>query len=185
MECIVLRKKFLINKPFQYKIILVISLIVIFSINISGSLIYAFLTGMIDISSFIPIENDNIILPSIIISQIISIVFIIITGIFFTHTMAGPIYRFEKAIELVSEKDLTVEFKLRKNDEFKNLADLINNMVKKLNKELIAAEEKLNSLQDYAQKIDDYEKEELKELTHNMKKTIYELTKKINEFKLK
>ncbi|MGM0607481.1 MAG: hypothetical protein ACQESP_03575 [Candidatus Muiribacteriota bacterium] len=179
------RKKFLINKPFQYKLIFVFSLIVIFSTNITASLIYAFLSGAVDLSGILGITDGNFLLPSIIIAQIISIVLIIIIGVFLTHTMAGPIYRFEKAIELVSEKDLTVKFNLRKDDEFKNLADLINSMIKKLNSELIGMENKINSLENYANKIENSKEEELKKITENIKKTVYELTKGINEFKLR
>jgi len=160
-------------------------LISILSCNLTATIIYVFLTGTIDISGIIAVSEDNFILPSVFLALLFSLTIIFIAGIFISHRMAGPIYRFEKAIEDVSNKDLTGNFKLRKHDEFKKLADLINNMVRQLNFELIQAEKKLGSLKDYADNMDMSDADDIKKMTENMKKTIYELTKKINEFKLK
>ncbi|MFA5479856.1 MAG: methyl-accepting chemotaxis protein [Candidatus Muiribacteriota bacterium] len=179
------RRNYLVNKTFQFKLIFVLALIVIFSTNLTASLIYAFLGGHIDLTRIIGIPENNFLLPSIIIAQAISIIFIIILGMFLSHTMAGPIYRFEKAMRALSSKDFTGDFKLRQNDEFKNLAQLINNMVKKLNTELLDIEKNINELKKIAENIDNSEEIELKKTTEEMKKTIYELTRGINEFKLK
>ncbi len=179
------RKNFLINKPFQFKMIMIFALIIIFSSNLTAALIYAFLSGAIDLSNIISISSDNIILPSIFVAQAISILFILFLGIFITHTLAGPIYRFEKAIKMVSDKDLTVNFNLRKNDEFKHLANLINDMVKRLNSELLKMEKTLATIKDSADKIPGKEEHEVKKHTEDMKKAIFELTSILKDFKLK
>jgi len=179
------RANFLINKPFQFKMIIIFALIIIFSSNLTAALIYAFLSGAIDLSSIISISPDNIILPSIVIAQIISILFILFLGIFITHTLAGPIYRFEKAIKMVSDKDLTVNFSLRKNDEFQHLAGLINNMVKRLNSELLKMEKTLATLKDSAEQLPGKKEHEVRKHTEDMRKAIFELTSILKDFKLK
>lgn len=47
-------------------------------------------------------------------------------ALFFSHFIAGPIYRFEKTLEQMREGNLTVNVRLRKNDELKDVADLFN-----------------------------------------------------------
>ena len=46
--------------------------------------------------------------------------------------MAGPIYRLEKVAEQIGKGDLSFDVRLRKGDEFQELADAIDTMVKKL-----------------------------------------------------
>ncbi|HEX2957258.1 MAG TPA: hypothetical protein VHO70_10530 [Chitinispirillaceae bacterium] len=58
------------------------------------------------------------------------IVQIVLLTVFFSHKVAGPIYRFEKACNSVIEGDYTSEIKLRKGDEMQNLALLLNEAIK-------------------------------------------------------
>lgn len=47
-------------------------------------------------------------------------------ALIFSHFIAGPIYRFEKTMEAMRDGDLTVFVRLRKRDEFKEVADVFN-----------------------------------------------------------
>ena len=47
---------------------------------------------------------------------------IFIGGIFVSHKIAGPMYRFEKSAEAICEGDLSVNFNVRKGDEMKGMA---------------------------------------------------------------
>lgn len=51
-------------------------------------------------------------------------------SIFFSHKIAGPIYRIEKNLERVASGDLTVETRFRGKDELTAVADEINAMVR-------------------------------------------------------
>lgn len=63
-------------------------------------------------------------------------------AIYFSHRIAGPIYRLEKDIlHMVAEADLTQQFRLRKNDELQELADALNSMVANLRAKLLADEQ--------------------------------------------
>ncbi len=54
------------------------------------------------------------------------IVQIVLLTIFFSHRVAGPVYRLQKACNSIIEGDYTDEVHLRKGDEMKNLAALFN-----------------------------------------------------------
>jgi methyl-accepting chemotaxis protein len=75
-------------------------------------------------------------------------------SLFFSHYIAGPIYRFEKTLESMRDQgDLTIYVRLRKRDEFKETADLFNqalvglrNRVKKEREGVSAQVQKLAEL---------------------------------------
>ena len=62
---------------------------------------------------------------------LIVIVQITVLTIFFSHKIAGPVYRFEKACQSVLEGNYTDRVRLRQGDEMVNLAGLFNGMLEK------------------------------------------------------
>lgn len=58
--------------------------------------------------------------------------FIFFLGLLFSHKIAGPVYRIEKSIEEIAKGNLALRIKLRKGDEFWDLADIINTMTENL-----------------------------------------------------
>ncbi len=54
-------------------------------------------------------------------------------SVFFSHKIAGPIYRLEKNLEAVASGDLTVETRFRGKDELVGVASEINAMVREIN----------------------------------------------------
>jgi len=51
--------------------------------------------------------------------------------IYFSHKIAGPVYRLEKSCHAVLEGDFTTVIRLRRGDEMQNLAHLMNNVIEK------------------------------------------------------
>jgi nitrogen fixation/metabolism regulation signal transduction histidine kinase len=76
--------------------------------------------------------------------------------IFFSHKLAGPLYRFEKACHSIIDGNYTENITLRKGDEMQNLAGLFNEMIK-------ATRDRMKSLRD----VDDKNKKE--EIVSNLK----------------
>jgi nitrate/nitrite-specific signal transduction histidine kinase len=76
--------------------------------------------------------------------------------IFFSHKLAGPLYRFEKACHSIIDGNYTENITLRKGDEMQNLAGLFNEMIK-------ATGDRMKSLRD----ADDKNKKE--EIVSNLK----------------
>ena len=62
---------------------------------------------------------------------LIVIVQITVLTIFFSHKIAGPIYRFEKSCHNVIDGNYTDRVRLRQGDEMINLAGLYNEMLEK------------------------------------------------------
>jgi len=77
-------------------------------------------------------KRYEIVFPTLLMNNLIIMILIMVIGIFYSHRMAGPIYRMEQDIKkvLAGEKDLRI--KVRKKDKFKELAELINKLIQKL-----------------------------------------------------
>ncbi|MCX5686538.1 MAG: hypothetical protein NTW09_03660 [Candidatus Omnitrophica bacterium] len=59
-------------------------------------------------------------------------VVIFIGGIIALHKIAGPLYRFEKTAEAISDGNLRVDFHIRKDDALHQTASSLNGMVRSL-----------------------------------------------------
>ena len=89
---------------------------------------------------------------SLIPKVIILFVLIFIAGIFFSHKIAGPMYRIERSAAAIRDGDLRVSFRLRKSDEMKDTAGALEEMVDSLQSDLnkiktatVTLESKLNA----------------------------------------
>jgi nitrate/nitrite-specific signal transduction histidine kinase len=58
--------------------------------------------------------------------------------IFFSHKLAGPIYRFEKMCHTLIEGNYTDKIYLRRGDEMQNLANLLNEVIRLTDERLTA-----------------------------------------------
>lgn len=59
----------------------------------------------------------------------IIVIQIALLTIFFSHKLAGPVYRFEKVCHLLAEGNYTEKITLRKGDEMQNLARVFNDVI--------------------------------------------------------
>ena len=137
------RKKYLINKQYQYSHLVLLLSIIFIAIFICIIATHYFLLLSIvsatDKTGIPPTGLELIkisIKPLIIIIPIIFIilVFAFIYIIFISHRTAGPMYHLIKAMEKVEKGDLSVKIKFRKNDEIHDVAKSFNKMVEGLRK---------------------------------------------------
>jgi methyl-accepting chemotaxis protein len=66
---------------------------------------------------------------------LVLLVFLVLAGvasIFASHSIAGPIYRFEKVLKGLAQGDLSLKVGLRHTDEFRHLADAFNETIGQL-----------------------------------------------------
>jgi methyl-accepting chemotaxis protein len=101
-------------------------------------------------------------------------------GIFLTHRVAGPIYRFEQTIKNAMDGNLDMRIKLRWADEFKNLASSINDMLNSLSQRLLKLKKASEKLQEINKKIEAKgagSSKELKELIIENQKQADEIKK--------
>ncbi len=128
------RKNFFIKKNFQGKLILGY-----FPFLTGGCLFFIILLGAFSADTLTISYSNNdlqfgqtpvILLKKILAAHWIFIasgaVFTIIAAMLITHRIAGPIFRFERALDNMLNKDLTDNVALRTKDEGKELAIKIN-----------------------------------------------------------
>lgn len=80
-------------------------------------------------------------------------VFIIAMSLFFSHKIAGPLYRIERDLETIASGDLTVHTRLRAKDQIVELANVINRSTRSLNRRIRGIHEGLDEVDDTAGKL--------------------------------
>jgi len=132
------RRNYFINKKFQtdfavkFLIVIIVAVIAVlglFLYDMKGTITVGYRGSMVDLD-----HSAKFFFPWLLIS---TVGIIIIMGmvafllmIFISHRIAGPFFRFEKALSEIEDGNLTLQFNLRKHDQFKNLANRINALVK-------------------------------------------------------
>lgn len=135
------RRRFLINKDYQYSTILsilvVVILIIITSILATHYFLLASIVKAIDARGTMLSGGEIIDLSLRPFVVVIPILIIVLAGafaliIFISHRTAGPLYSLKRAMQRVAEGDLSVRLTFRKNDEIHDVADAFNRMMDKL-----------------------------------------------------
>lgn len=137
-------KNFFINKNFQGKIILALFV----AVAVSGLLFLA-VFGLFSANTMtIAYENNDLHMgntPVMLLKDglaanwvflVTCAVLLFVIAIIITHRIAGPLFRFEKALDNMVNKNLTDIIKLRGKDEGKNLAQQINLFNTSLSKDI-------------------------------------------------
>ena len=141
------RKNYFINKPFQVNFLFRISLAVLLSTMLLSTIIfYLSQSGTTVVFRNFHLEvlsTSEYILSSIFISLAISIlvsfVLYFVLGLIYSHQISGPMYRFERIFNHLSEGELVQSVELRQNDEWKATAS-------SLEAALASLREKMNHL---------------------------------------
>ncbi len=149
------RRNYFIKKGFQAKFILKFCLLVILACALMSGLAYL-LSSKTATTSFenlrlIVKSTSDFILPTLILSSLIAIIFIstatIIVVLFISHRIAGPLYRLEKSLVEIGKGNLAVDVRLRKTDEIKALAASVNNMIRNLRDPISSSQVKISELE--------------------------------------
>jgi methyl-accepting chemotaxis protein len=77
----------------------------------------------------------------------IALVLIVIHSVFFSHRIAGPLYRFRRIFQALSQGDLTVTTGLRKRDYLQQEAGSLGEMVSELRSKVTRIEADCRSIQ--------------------------------------
>lgn len=68
-------------------------------------------------------------------------------SVFFSHKIAGPLYRLERSLEAIGSGDLTVDTRFRGYDQLKALSTDINAMVRSLNHKYRSSNDALDAVE--------------------------------------
>jgi len=131
------RKRYFIDRKIQTKyIVLTILLLLLYTFLFA---VILFLPYIIPLSLDYPIEEQTKAARMLLnlhtsVWPALGVVILIMSAlsIFFTHKIAGPVYRFKKDLAEVSAGNLDITIKLREKDDLKDLAQDLNLMIKEL-----------------------------------------------------
>ncbi|MCP3874535.1 MAG: methyl-accepting chemotaxis protein [Desulfobacteraceae bacterium] len=134
------RRTIFIKQEFQFKFILKFCLLLVVGVIISTSLLFLLsqetLTSSFENSRLVIKNTGSAILPSVIVTNLITLGIIciaaIIVTLFISHRIAGPMYRFEKDLCKIEDGDLCTHINLRQKDQFSEMALALNDMTKGL-----------------------------------------------------
>lgn len=142
------RKQYLINKPFQFKVMLFLSLMVAAAIGLTHLLAasYARLVASAAVTAeaarpaaaAAPGFMEGLWLP-LMAALLLGIVGVLILGLFYSHRIAGPMFALKRVLQRVQNGDLGTAMHIRATDEFHDVEASFNQMVEGLN-------QKMNSL---------------------------------------
>jgi len=166
------RRNYFIKKEFQFKFILKFCLIMLAGIVLSTCIVFIFsqdtLTSSFKNSSLVIENTGSAILPTILITNLITLAIIILAAIgvtlFISHRIAGPMFRFENDIRRVSDGDLKVRINLRKKDQFSAMAESFNLMASNLQEKVHSIDSSIDNIIESDGAEDEEVKTQLKEL---------------------
>ena len=128
----VVRKQYIVKKGFQLRFMIIIITAMVLIAIVTGLSIYSAVMQTL-VNQF---HGENLamiqhaITYKLFIRSLLLIFAIAIISVFISHRVAGPIYKFEGIIKDLASGKKVEEFKLRKRDEFYELALAINNLIK-------------------------------------------------------
>ena len=137
------RNTYFIKKEFQTKIIAQFVMLVIAGSFISGLLLYFLISkeiGLKIMSMYSELNKWDILLPSILLSQLSVIILISLATVYmvlyFSHKIAGPLYRIEKIAIDIGNGNLKEIINFRENDELKPINSALQQMVENLREKI-------------------------------------------------
>lgn len=193
------RRNYFINKTFQSEFILKFCGLVILGSVLFGIILYMFsknaLTTSFENSRLVIKSTADYIFPGLLFGGIITAVITALAAgavvILMTHRIAGPMYRFEKYIKEIGSGRLNSDLKIRKKDQFQNMADSLNNMTKDLKLglgEVNEVSDKLDKLIEELSMSSSREillREDIKRIVIELKKDKQNLSRALEYFKIK
>ena len=142
------RRIYIIDPEFQYgfirKISMIAVLIIVMSLFFLATVHQLYGSVQIEVAQPDPfavsesittlpqqISILKLLLPVMLICLLVTVVAIFFWGVIISHRMAGPLYRMRQTLDQMAQGDLSVEIRLRRKDDFKSLAENINNLKKR------------------------------------------------------
>ena len=138
------RKSYVIERNFQTRFILRFILVIVGATLLStgallGVFYFKFQFGGADLNNLIIMITPEgttdvsslfkIVLIPILAANMLILCIIVPYSLVYSNKVAGPVYRFQKSLDLLLEGQLDFMIRLRKKDEFKNIAEKMNALI--------------------------------------------------------
>lgn len=128
------RRKYLVDKRFQVRYIVLIILVLVLCIAVGVSLATVAFQSLssTEMGAFERISKVNFIFWLVLLGVLLLLVVVGFYGLRLSHRIAGPVYAFSRHLDLIKKGVYYSDLKLRKKDEFKHLANSFNIMLETL-----------------------------------------------------
>jgi len=153
------RRTFLVKKGLQFRYIgLVLAVLVLTSV-VTGYTVFATCWAIFGekLANVYPQGRLIYVLRSVNMALARNLLFvspiIFIIGLLSSHKIAGPLYRIEKAIDDISKGSIGLKIKLRRGDELKDLADVVNTLTDNLRNSVDLSNESVLKVQEEIERI--------------------------------
>jgi methyl-accepting chemotaxis protein len=160
------RKTILIKRKLQFRYMLLIFLSVLIAFLMVGlDIIWTVSKVVSEHPMMQPLIDDMFSMaPLFLIKMLMYMVIVLIVSAVVSHRLAGPIYKFEKSVNVIASGDLTHRVVLRKGDQMSELQNGFNDMVQSLQSAIkndkSIAETMRKDLHDMASKTDSVDVQE-------------------------
>ncbi|MCJ8345942.1 HAMP domain-containing protein [bacterium] len=157
------RKIYFIKPGFQKKMMILMVLLVAIAVNLVGGLCFGLITttledellsqsgflGSMDPSqiSLLKTRLFEYLFPRILIAEAITILVLSFLTLRLTHHIAGPVYRLESNLKKMAAGDFSLKTTFRDGDEFKELADALNDFSDAICEQQEVQKSKISQLQ--------------------------------------
>ena len=135
------RKKILVNREFQLGLAFNVVIFILLYVVAFG--ILAFLVQMLGLKGGISLTEQIQAARNFItyhnylwIPFLITVALVIVHIVYFTHRIAGPIFRFQKQLEAMKRGDFSTDVTLRKKDFLRDLEGSMNEFSQQLREDL-------------------------------------------------
>ena len=136
------RRNYFIDKKFQFRFILKFCLVTVLASIVIGALVYMFNLNTTTVAfenlRVVVKSTSDFIMPAVLIILMIvtGVTAIIIIGVtlFTSHKIAGPLFKLNKELGKIKEKDLTSPIRIRSADQLQRIAATFEEMRLEYNK---------------------------------------------------
>lgn len=134
------RKNYFIAKDMQSKFAGTILLLTLLVAVITACNIYVLGCFFVEKNTTLAQQNDVSVLihdfvgnywPRLVVLVCVNVIIVFMVSVIYSHQTAGPAYKLEKSIKRITEGDLTFQVSLRRNDNLKELAAALNELLDK------------------------------------------------------
>ena len=133
------RRNYLINKSLQPRYMAMVALLILIMSALMGWIVYSTmwytLSEMIEHDPMLYVrfrEMNLSLLGRFITVVVLSSSLAVIFMMFASHRIAGPLFRLERTIREMGEGKMPSRVNLRRKDEFKQLAEVVNSAIRRL-----------------------------------------------------
>ncbi len=183
-----------LSKDFPWRLFIKVVVVVLLGAIVAGIFLYlssevfvggSYLQGLRRLAS----AKTEIVRNSLIIYLFTGLLIMIGLGLltlFYSHRIAGPLFRLGKEARRIAQGDLTVHVRLRSTDAIHPLADSMNEMVDAYRQRVIQVREKLDHIKEVARTLEEKPSDgpELDERIDRLSKEVKSLQEALRELKL-